>query len=143
MKELKYPENKVIDDFGIEIRPYLYQSEKKQIVEKLLEISDPLDRELCLYSILFDICCGIPEGTDYDLLCALGLKRIVYDELFNDIIEIETALTELEDSKRLVAAFLADMTDLMNKMTKKIPTGAKLDKLVDKFAKVIGTQAGE
>ena len=36
MKELTYPENIKLEEFGIEVRPYLYLDEKKQIVEKML-----------------------------------------------------------------------------------------------------------
>ena len=143
MKELTYPKNIKLEEFGIEVRPYLYLDEKKQIVEKMLELDNPLDRELCMWSIIFQICCGIDEGADYDLLCATGVKDKVYNIFYDDIQEIENAIVEAESMTRLVAAFLADMTGLMDKMAHKIPTGAKLEKLFDKVANVVGKQDGD
>lgn len=143
MKVLTYPKKIVLEEYGIEVRPYLYLDEKRQIVEKMLELSDPIDRELCMWSIIFQVCCGIDEGTDYDLLCATGVKEKVADVLWNDINEINNAVADSESMIRIVSAFLADMTTLMDKTTKKIPTGAKLEKLMDKVAGMIGANNGD
>jgi hypothetical protein len=142
MKELKYPENIKLEQFDIEVRPYLYLTEKKQIVEQMLMIENPLERELCMWSIIFNVCCGIDEGTDYDLLCATGVKTAILEILWVDIEEIYDAVAESESTMRFVAAFLNDMSKLADETIKKIPTGSKLDKLVDKFTKFVGEQDG-
>lgn len=142
MKELEYPKNMKLENFDIEVRPYLYLSEKRQIVEQMLAITNPFDRELCMWSIIFSVCCGIDEGADYDLLCATGLKGAVGDILWRDINEINNIVGEYESTPRLVTAFLNDMSNLADKAVKKVPTGARLDKIVDKFTKVIGEQNG-
>lgn len=138
MKELTYPENIKLEKFDIEVRPYIYQSEKKQIVEQMLNIDDPLDRELCLWSIIFKICCGIDEGADYDLLCANGIKQAIEDILWHDINEINQVVGELESTTRYISVFLNEMSKLADETIKKIPTGSKLDRLVEKFTKTVG-----
>lgn len=143
MKELTYPKNIKLEEFGIEVRPYLYLSEKKQIVEQMLKVDDPLDKELCMWSIIFNVCCGIDEGADYDLLCATGVKRKVEDILWDDINEINNAVGELESTTRYVAVFLDEMSKLADQTIKKIPTGSKLEKLVAQFTKVIGDKDGD
>lgn len=143
MKELTYPENIKLEQFDIEVRPYLYLSEKKQIVEQMLKIDDPLDRELCMWSIIFSICCGIDEGADYDLLCATGVKEAVKDILWDEINEINNAVAELESTTRYIATFLNEMSKLADQTIKKIPTGSKLDKLVAQFTKAIGDKNGD
>lgn len=143
MKELKYPENIKLEQFDIEVRPYLYLTEKKQIVEQMLTIENPLERELCMWSIIFNVCCGIGEGADYDLLCATGVKTAVENILYQDIEEIRCGVAESESTMRFVATFLNDMSKLADDTIKKIPTGSKLDRIVDKFTKLIGEQDGD
>lgn len=143
MKELTYPENIKLEEFGIEVRPYLYLSEKKQIVEQMLKVGDPLDRELCMWSIIFNVCCGIDDGADYDLLCATGVRRKVENILWEDIDEINNAVRELESTTRYIAVFLDEMSRLADQTIKKIPTGSKLEKLVAQFTKVIGDKDGD
>lgn len=137
MKELKYPEVIELDEFDIDVRPYITYEEKQQIILKLLEFDTYLEREYALDGILTVNMCGIPSGTDYDLLKVNGVISEIRDILKDDIDDIYKTINDMETSTHIMKNFLGEITPLLEKAVKKMPTGKKMDKMMEQALNIV------
>lgn len=133
---LEYPANRILESCEeISIRPYLLLSEEDYIVNALKDIEDRIKREFTLDCLLLEACAEVDSELNYDLLKANNVFEEIRMILSDYIDDIRTALAYEDSLDKSVKEFLAEMSVLVEKTVKKIPSQNKLEKALNGFLK--------
>lgn len=153
IKNLTIPQNVYLEEFDINVRPYLGVAEIEAIGEDMLKYPNELLQELRLIINVLNLCTDIPkeyliilnedetENEDFlgfDLIIQSGLWGAVETEMVSSIEKVWEYVWDLENKDKAIARFVAfelpKMSDkffgILEGWAKKLPRGKQWNDLI-------------
>lgn len=136
MKELKRPENIYLEEYDVNLRPYLTLQEQQTIVNLLMNSDDLIDRKIRLITGIVEFCTDIPtddDSIDINDIIISGLWGTIYGKMYEYIEEVNLAV-ERYDSMDFAFSKLANMAiEQLDKLADALPNENQLMEIAKKL----------
>lgn len=136
MKELKRPENIYLEEYDVNLRPYLALQEQQTIVNLLMNSDDLIDRKIRLITGIVEFCTDIPtddDSIDVNDIIISGLWGTIYGKMYEYIEEVNLAV-ERYDSMDFAFSKLANMAiEQLDKLADALPNENQLMEIAKKL----------
>lgn len=163
MKELTFPKNIKIEEFGIEVKPYLTVEEIATIADSVMSNTNYITKQKARDLGVLAICTDIEEvkEEDYDLYVATGLVDAVLSNVSNirtisdtvndeynvgeSLTMIATKFQNIENRVGMIedkfSDFIDNATKTMESVNKKLPSKKILTDMLGNFSKVSANES--
>lgn len=128
--KLDFPEWKELT-CGLMIRPYITYDETREIVKRLSEIDNQEERDFVLNCTLLNLCCGINQPLDYDILETNNIFDEIRFELGKYITRIQIGVDYCDSIEYNIRKSLDSFIGIADKLEKKFPNKKTTNELVE------------
>lgn len=127
------PANVHIDEFDVDVRPYLTLEEVATIAEAMMKAEDWCQMEIAFnYGILTNCVVNAEElnGIDYEVLKHSGFINAVVARISNDY-DIYDYIKAKTSNTAMLGEFLKEFVKVLDKAQKKLPKKAELTDIIN------------
>lgn len=126
------PENVHINEFDVDVRPYLTLEEVATIAEAMMKAEDWCQMEVVLNSNILRYCVVNAEeldGMDYEVLKHSGFIKAV-KSCVNNYYDIYDYIEAKTSNAAMLGEFLKEFVKVLDKAQKKLPKKAELTDII-------------
>lgn len=134
IEKIVLPENIYVEEFDVEIKPYLTVDEVAIIGDKMLEAEDYCEMIVAKDCALIKACvtdCELLNGIEYNVIKHCGLIDVIYKNV-NNIDDIDEYVKIKTSANVLLGTFLKEAIALISKATDNLSDNKQIAELIEK-----------